>query len=133
MRRQPIDLVLRPRLRRIGAVWDWDCPGSDLADRQPRAARPWAETGLRGSFFRLSRSLEAVGRVADGLTFHGLRHTAATQMRRLGFDTCTIADMLGQETEVMVEHDSREADLEPKLRGVVTTLDKENGKREGIV
>jgi integrase len=94
---------------------------------------PWAENGFRGSFFRLIRTLEAAGRVADGLTFHGLRHTAATQMRRLGFDTRTIADMLGQETEGMAAHYSREADLEPKLRGVVTKLDEENRKREGSV
>lgn len=93
----------------------------------------WAENGFRGSFFRLIRTLEAAGRVADGLTFHGLRHTAATQMRRLGFDTRTIADMLGQETEGMAAHYSREADLEPKLRGVVTKLDEENRKRDGIV
>lgn len=54
-------------------------------------------------------------------------------MRRLGFDTRTLADMLGQETEGMAAHDSREADLEPKLRGVVTKLDEENRKREGSV
>ena len=91
--------------------------------------RPWREDGFRGSFFRLVRTLEADGRVAKGLTFHGLRHTAATRLRRLGFDTRTIADMLGQETEGMAAHYSREADLEPKLRGVVQRLDRENRKR----
>ncbi|WP_187371413.1 tyrosine-type recombinase/integrase [Methylobacterium oryzihabitans] len=91
--------------------------------------RPWREDGFRGSFFRLIRRLEAEGKVADGLTFHGLRHTAATQMRQLGFDTRTIADMLGQETEGMAAHYSREADLEPKLRGVVDKLDEANRTR----
>ncbi|MGY2051717.1 tyrosine-type recombinase/integrase [Methylobacterium sp. JK268] len=95
--------------------------------------QPWKEDGFRGSFFRLIRTLEAEGKVADGLTFHGLRHTAATQMRRLGFDTRTIADMLGQETEGMAAHYSREADLEPKLRGVVVKLDQENRTRRRAV
>ncbi|GJE26270.1 tyrosine-type recombinase/integrase [Methylobacterium organophilum] len=95
--------------------------------------RPWQQDGFRGSFFRLIRTLEAEGKVADGLTFHGLRHTAATRMRRLGFDTRTIADMLGQETEGMAAHYSREADLEPKLKGVVRRLDRENRKRTKAV
>ena len=93
--------------------------------------QPWREDGFRGSFFRLIRKLEADGLVADGLTFHGLRHTAATKMRRLGFDTRTIADMLGQETEGMAGHYSREADLEPKLRGVVRKLDRESRRQNG--
>jgi hypothetical protein len=54
-------------------------------------------------------------------------------MRQLGFDTRTIADMLGQETEGMAAHYSREADLEPKLRGVVVKLDQENRKRTKAV
>jgi hypothetical protein len=45
-------------------------------------------------------------------------------MRQLGFETRTIADMLGQETEGMASHYSGEADLEPKLRGVVKKLDQ---------
>ena len=99
----------------------------------PRRGPPWKEDGFRGSFFRLIRQLEADGKIANGLTFHGLRHTAATQMRQLGFDTRTIADMLGQETEGMAAHYSREADLEPKLRGVVVKLDQENRKRTKAV
>ena len=90
---------------------------------------PWREAGFRGSFFRLIRQLEAESAVADGLTFHGLRHTAATRLRRLGFDKDTIADMLGQETPGMAGHYSREADLEPKIRGVVKRIERENRKR----
>jgi integrase len=93
---------------------------------------PWREDGFRGSFFRLIRQLEAAGKVADGLTFHGLRHTAATRMRRLGFDKETIADMLGQDTPGMAGHYSREADLEPKLRGVVKRIERENRKRTNL-
>lgn len=90
---------------------------------------PWTEDGFRSSFFKIIRKLEEAGKVADGLTFHGLRHTAATRMRQLGFDTRTIADMLGQETEGMAGHYSREADLEPKLRGVVKKLDQHTHRK----
>lgn len=89
-------------------------------------ARPWTLDGFRGSFFRLIRNLKATGKVGEGLTFHGLRHTAATRMRELGFDTRTVADMLGQETEGMAAHYSREADLGPKLAGVVRRLERAN-------
>lgn len=95
--------------------------------------RPWRLDGFRGSFFRLIRKLEADGQIADGLTFHGLRHRTATMMRQFGFDTRTIADMLGQETEGMAAHYAREADLEPKLRGVVKRFDRENRKRTQTV
>jgi integrase len=91
--------------------------------------QPWTEDGFRTSFFRVIRRLEAAGKIGPGLTFHGLRHTAATRMRELGFDTRTIADMLGQETEGMAGHYSREADLEPKLRGVVSKLNREARKK----
>jgi integrase len=91
--------------------------------------QPWTGNGFRSSFFKLIGELQDQGKVAAGLTFHGLRHTAATKLRQLGFDTRTIADMLGQETEGMAAHYSREADLAPKLRGVVQRLDLENRKR----
>jgi integrase len=95
--------------------------------------QPWKLDGFRGSFFRFIRKLEADGLVADGLTFHGLRHRTATMMRQLGYDTRTIADMLGQETEGMAAHYAREADLEPKLRGVVKRLDLENRRGTKVV
>ena len=91
--------------------------------------RPWSEDGFRASFFRVIRALEKDGKIGPDLTFHGLRHTAATSMRNLGFDIRTIADMLGQETEGMAAHYSREADLEPKLRSVVKQLDIHAKKR----
>ena len=54
--------------------------------------------------------------MARGLTFHGLRHTVATELRELGFDTRTIADMLWQKSESMALHYSQGADLQDKLK-----------------
>ncbi|HVL71231.1 MAG TPA: tyrosine-type recombinase/integrase, partial [Beijerinckiaceae bacterium] len=86
--------------------------------------RPWTENGFRSSFFKLIGRLEADGKIGPNLTFHGLRHTVATRMRELGYDKDTIADMLGQATPGMAAHYSREADLAPKLRGVVKKLER---------
>jgi len=51
--------------------------------------------------FKFLRRLETAGKVGDGLTVHGLRHTCGTLLKELGFDLDTIADMLGQETAGM--------------------------------
>ncbi|ODT12972.1 MAG: hypothetical protein ABS35_38870 [Kaistia sp. SCN 65-12] len=74
-------------------------------------------------------SLEAKGTIGTGLTFHGLRHTVATD---LGYDSRTIADMLGQKTQAQADHYSAEADLEIKMRGVVQTMERANTKRTRV-
>ena len=61
--------------------------------------------------------------IAKGLTFHGLRHTVATELRELGYDTRTIADMLGQKSESMAAHYSRDADLHEKLKPAVEKME----------
>ena len=45
---------------------------------------PWTESGFRASFFKLIRKLVKDGKVAPGLTFHGLRHTLGKQTIRSG-------------------------------------------------
>jgi integrase len=85
---------------------------------------PWTEDGFRASVFKFLGRLERAGKVDDGLTIHGLRHTCGTLMRELGFDKDTIADMLGQEDAGMAEWYARDADLERKLVGVVTEIDR---------
>jgi integrase len=85
---------------------------------------PWTEIGFRASFFGLIRRLEAEGTVGAGLTFHGLRHTVGTTLHELGYDTRTIADVLGQSTVQMAEHSSSEADLTEKIGAAVHHLDR---------
>jgi integrase len=89
---------------------------------------PWTEDGFRASVFKFLHRLEREGKVDDGLTIHGLRHTCGTLMRELGFDKDTIADMLGQEDPGMAEWYARDADLERKLVGVVNKLDRHLSK-----
>ncbi|MCB1503114.1 MAG: tyrosine-type recombinase/integrase [Bauldia sp.] len=91
--------------------------------------RPWTASGFRASWRTFRLRLEAEGRVAPGLTIHGLRHTVATIMREEGFDLRTIADALGQKTEAMAGHYASEADLDRKMTGVVRRLDRAENKR----
>jgi integrase len=85
---------------------------------------PWTEDGFRTSMFKFLHRLERAGKIDDGLTVHGLRHTCGTLLRELGFDKDTIADMLGQEDAGMAEWYARDADLERKLTGVVKEIDR---------
>jgi len=85
--------------------------------------RPWTLEGHKASFFKLIGEWEKTGYVAPGLTFHGLRHTAATRLREAGYDLRTIADFLGQKTEGMAGHYSKRADLTKKLRGIAQAID----------
>ena len=71
--------------------------------------KPFTESGLRTSFFRLVRTLVAEGKVEPGLSFHGLRHTLGTTLAEAGCDAATIAAVLGQATTKMAEHYSKTA------------------------
>jgi len=92
----------------------------------------WTADGFKTSFFKLIRSLEKEGAIAKGLTFHGLRHTVATELRELGFDTRTIADMLGQKTESMAMHYSQDADLQAKLKPAVEKMESAEKTRTEV-
>ena len=94
--------------------------------------KPWTTDGFKTSLFKFIRRLEAEGLVARGLTFHGLRHTVATEVRELGFDPRTIADMLGQKSESMAIHYSRDADLNHKLKPVVEKMEKAEEMRTKV-
>ncbi len=45
--------------------------------------------------------LKREGKIGDGLTFHGLRHTVGTLLVEAGFDIDTIRRWLGQKTLAM--------------------------------
>jgi integrase len=95
---------------------------------------PWTVSGFQASWRTMRMRLEKAGRIGHGLTLYGLRHTVAVILRELEYDERTIADALGQKTIEMARHYSRGADLRPKMRGVVKSLDaKLNKRRTGIV
>lgn len=92
----------------------------------------WTTDGFKTSLFKLIRQLERDGAVAKGLTFHGLRHTVATELRELGFDTRMIADMLGQKSESMAMHYSQDANLQEKLKPAVQRMETAEKQRTEV-
>jgi integrase len=62
---------------------------------------PWTESGLRASFFKLIRKLEADGKVKPGLTFHGLRHTVGRLIIEAGGTARDVQILLDDRSEAM--------------------------------
>jgi integrase len=99
-------------------VW-WPCPAPlrQILDAAPNhdtvtiAANsrgwPWTAAGFRTVVFKLIRKLEAEGKIARGLTIHGLRHTVTKILSELGYDSETIAAALGQSSSAMAKHYAR--------------------------
>jgi integrase len=92
--------------------------------------KPWTVSGFRASWRPIKTKLEADGQIGPGLTLYGLRHTVAVILREIGCDERTIADALGQKTIEMARHYAKGADLKPKMRGVVRSLEEELEKRK---
>jgi integrase len=138
--------TLKTHTRKTGQLVVWPVPASlkaILDDAPPNDAptlavnsrgNSWTEDGFRTSWRKLRLRLEATGKVAPGLTIHGLRHTVAIILREEGFDERTIADALGQKSETMARHYSRDADLTEKMAAVVKRFDAaENRRRPKVV
>ena len=91
--------------------------------------KPWTLSGFRASWRPIRLRLEKAGKVQPGLTLYGLRHTLAVVLREIGHDERAIADALGQRTIEMARHYAKGADLAPKMRALVATLDAEFARR----
>jgi integrase len=66
---------------------------------------PWTESGFSCSFRKAIADLRKRGLVGDGLTFHGLRHTVASELAECeGVSAQDIAAVLGQKTSQMAGH-----------------------------
>lgn len=72
--------------------------------------KPYGSDGFRTMLFRVIAKLEAEGRVGEGLTFHGLRHTVATKLSDAGADDETIADVMGWSSTAMVKRYTKTRD-----------------------
>lgn len=111
-----------------------------LLDAAPRTAttivtgaagRPLMESGLAKAFRTLIVLLERDGRIGDGLTFHGLRHTAGKTLADLGADPRAIQALLGQRSLSMAIHYSQEADRRRAATTAIYFLEQpRNGKVE---
>jgi integrase len=92
--------------------------------------RPWTYNGFSTNWDKLKNKLQDAGAIQPALTLKGLRHTVGSILAELGYDDRTIADMLGQETEVMARHYSKRANRTRKMSGVVADFEAELNKRK---
>jgi integrase len=89
--------------------------------------RAWTEDGLRRIFGRLRVKLEGKGKIAAGLTIHGLRHTVASELAENDITDSEIVTWLGQKTTAMARHYSSRADKKKRMEATVVKL-KSRGK-----
>ncbi|TWA88813.1 phage integrase family protein [Azospirillum brasilense] len=81
------------------------------------------EAGFRSRFFKVIRELVREEWVRPGLTFQGLRHTAATLLAEAGCDVKDIQAITGHKTVAMAEHYARRANLRKRAVAAVDRLE----------
>ncbi|WP_283812346.1 MULTISPECIES: tyrosine-type recombinase/integrase [unclassified Bradyrhizobium] len=67
--------------------------------------------------------LRQEGKIGDGLTFHGLRHTVGKLLVEAGYDIDTVRRWLGQGTFAMAAYYTETADISQRMREVVAKFD----------
>jgi len=96
----PVTVPVHPRLRKL-------IEGRERGDSTVMVlgmrGKPYSSDGFRTMLFRVIAQLEADGKVGEGLTFHGLRHTVATRLADAGADDETIADVMGWSSTAMAK------------------------------
>ena len=105
----PIWVPAHRDLRAILDVWD---PKDSLLIVVGEKGRPYkTESGFRSMFFGLIRRLKKEGKVAHGLTFHGLRHTVGKKLAEAGCTKEQIKAVLGHKSDaaanIYIEEASR--------------------------
>lgn len=110
-----------------------------LLDNLPHVA-PNIVTGIRGKpmegknlgtrFFQFIKQLRDAGKVEDGISFHGLRHTLATRIAEAGGDSATIAAVTGHSSPRMAEWYSRKASQKRLATNAFELLDGTNSRTE---
>lgn len=120
-----VELPLHPALARI---LDETPRVSPVIVTGPRGT-PLTESGFRSAFFGAVRRLEANGTIGDGLTFHGLRHTAGTMLAEAGATQHQIQHWLGHATAAMTARYTTRVDARRLTQAAMALL--EQGKNTG--
>lgn len=94
---------------------------------------PWSYNGFSTVWHRFKQKQVEVGLLPSDLTLKGLRHMVATILRECGMTPRQIADLLGQKTEAMALHYSRDASLADRNRATMEAFDTEAEKRTAVV
>ena len=86
---------------------------------------PWTESGFRASWRHMIGELEAEGLVADGCTFHGLRHSLAHTIAEhaAGYGEADIAAVLGQRSAGSTRAYTVRADRKRRAKEVIANVE----------
>lgn len=82
----------------------------------------WTYDGFNASWQAFKGRLEKEGKIAPGLTIHGLRHTLGHLLHEAGATDRDIADMLAHKGTAMAQHYSDGADLSDAAKATVLRL-----------
>ncbi|MGA7329056.1 MAG: tyrosine-type recombinase/integrase [Rhodomicrobium sp.] len=118
-RKVPIDI---PISREIREALAGQLPHTAITLCATSRGTPWTTDGFRASFFKLLRSLKEAGKIGSGLTFHGLRHTAASVMAENGASAEDISAVLGWKNSAMAMHYAETADRSRRTKATITKL-----------
>jgi integrase len=117
---QEVSIPVHPDLARLLAT----APHHDaITVAATTNGTPWTESGFNSSFIKAMAALKRDGKIGEGLTFHGLRHTVGTLLVEAGYDLDTVRRWLGQKTLAMAIHYSETADTSHRMIDVITKLD----------
>lgn len=90
----------------------------------------WSASGFRASFFKLVRELVKGGHLQPGCTFHGLRHTIASQARDDGESESRVAAAIGDRSPHMAAIYGRDADRMGAQSAILEAVQKRLGNNE---
>jgi integrase len=120
-------LVWIPAHRRLCEILE-PLPRTSLTIVLGARGRPMTAEVLRNAFFRLIRRLVAEGKIAPGLSFHGLRHTLGTFLAEEGCDVATIAFILGHAKTATTEGYTKTANRRELAGAAMARLERRDGK-----
>lgn len=90
----------------------------------------WSASGFRASFFKLVRDLVKDGHLQPGCTFHGLRHTIASQARDDGESESRVAAAIGDRSTAMAALYGRDADRVGAQSAILEAVQKRLGNSD---
>ncbi len=91
--------------------------------------RLWTVDGFNSSWSRFRKTLLDAGDIGEGLTLKGLRHTHGTFLADEDLQTDSIRVALGQKTDAMARHYSRDAERRKTMLRVTETIDAAENRR----
>lgn len=118
--RRPVLLYVTATLRRI---LDAEPHSNGVTLIAKDDGNPWRQEGFKTAFYRYRDRLVGSGLIRAGLTFHGLRHTAATILAEAGYDETEYRHLLGHGPRTVSAHYAATAERKKLLIGMAETIE----------